>query len=393
MESIKINISELKGIVSRINLAIEKNNKLNPKSGWIELETVSSTDMKIKVGNFTYYLEANVAISANDYSDENKLHVTISAETFIPLVSKLEDDYITIEETANALILRTEASEYTFALIKEANRVRSVGEITFNPTLCSRYTFESKDLLSVANANVQGLVDAMFSKDIQRFIYMDNYGALTFTENIYINNFKSPCEIGDNTPEFKILLTSMQAKLLDVFANYKNVELAVESTENNSSYSFKVKFTSKPLDDIVLVMIVQPMELTNKFPAIKLRKLASAVSETHAYINKKAFDKALARLMVFDKKWDISVLNYSKLVFEKDCVKLVSTKNKNYEIVKYDKAENTSEHESIVRFADLTNQLKAVNSDTLDLSYGDSPAIVINSGNLCQLIPEITERV
>ena len=316
MASIKINISELKGIVSRINLAVEKNNKLNPKSGWIELETVSGTDMKIKVGNFTYYLEANVAISANNYSDEDRLHVTISAETFIPLVSKLEDDYITLEETTNALILRTDASEYTFALIKEANRVRSVGEITFNPTLCSRYTFDSNDLLTVANANVQGLVDALFSKDIQRFIYMDNYGALTFTESIYINNFKSPCVVDDNTPEFKMLLTSMQAKLLDVFANYKNVELAVESTENNSAYSFKVKFTAKPLDDIVLVMIVQPMEITNKFPAIKLRQLASAVSETHAYINKKVFDKALARLMVFDKKWDISVLNYSKLVVD-----------------------------------------------------------------------------
>lgn len=389
----KINIAELKGIVSRINLAVEKNNKLNPKSGWIELETVSSTDMKIKVGNFTYYLEADVAISAPDYSSENSIHVTISADTFIPLISKLEDDFITIEETANALLLRTGTSEYTFPTIKEANSARSVGEITFNPTLCSRYTLDGNDLVSVANSNVQGLVDALFSKDIQRFIYMDNYGALTFTENIYINNFTSPCTIDDNTPEFKILLTSMQAKLLDVFAKYKNVEMAVESTNNNSSYSFKVKFTSKPLDDITLVLIVQPMEITNKFPAIKLRQLASAVSETHAVINKKAFDKALARLMVFDKKWDISVLNYSKLVFGTDSVKLVSTKNKNYEIVKYEKAENTTDHESIVRFADLTNQLKAVSGDTLDLSYGDSPAIVINSGNLCQLIPEITERV
>ena len=389
----KINISELKNIVSRLNLAIEKNNKLNPKSGWIELETVSDTDMKIKVGNFTYYLEADVAITANDFSEENKIHTTISADTFVPLISKLEDDFITIEENANALLLRTATSEYTFPTIKEAGRPRSVGEITFNPTLCSRYTLDGKDLVSVADANVQGLVDVLFSKDIQRFIYMDNYGAVTFTENIYINNFASPCPIDDNTPEFKMLLTGTQAKLLDVFASYKNVEMAVESTENNASYSFKVKFTSKPLNDITLVLIVQPMETTNKFPAIKLRKLASAVSETHAFINKKTFEKALSRLMVFDKKWDISVLNYSKLVFGKDSVRLVSTKNKNYEIVKYDKAENTTDHESIVRFADLTNQLKAVNNDVLDLSYGDSPAIVINSGNLCQLIPEITERV
>ena len=389
----KINIAELKGIISRINLAVEKNNKLNPKSGWIELETVSNTDMKIKVGNFTYYLEADVAITASDYSDDNKIHVTVSADTFIPLISKLDDDFVTIDETMNALMLRTSTSEYTFPIIKDANSARSVGEISFNTTLCSRYTLDGSDLLSVANANVQGLVDALFSKDIQRYIYMDNYGALTFTENIYINNFKYPCTVDDNTPEFKILLTSMQAKLLDVFAKYKTVEMAIESSSGNSSVSFKVKFTSKPLNDITLVLIVQPMDIVNKFPSIKLRQLASNVSGTHAFIDKRTFDKALARLMVFDKKWDISVLNYSKLVFGKDCVKLVSTKNKNYEVVKYDRYENTTEHESIVRFADLTNQLKAVSGDTIDISYGDSPAIVINSGNLCQLIPEISERV
>ena len=96
--------------------------------------------------------------------------------------------------------------------------------------------------------------------------------------------------------------------------------------------------------------------------------------------------------MVFDKKFDITVLNYSKLVFGVDEVKLVSIKNNNYEVVKYVSGQNTVEHESIIRFADLVNQLKAVQGKEIDISYGQSPAITINSYRLKQLIPEVRER-
>ena len=41
----------------------------------------------------------------------------------------------------------------------------------------------------------------------------------------------------------------------------------------------------------------------------------------------------------------------------------------------------------MIRFADLVAQLKAIKTKEIDISYGDS-AIVINSGNLKQLIPE-----
>ena len=53
------------------------------------------------------------------------------------------------------------------------------------------------------------------------------------------------------------------------------------------------------------------------------------------------------------KKFLITVLNYSKLVFYEDYVKLVSIKNNNYEIIYYKDYRNTFEHESIIRFADL----------------------------------------
>lgn len=379
---IKVNVSNFRSVIGKMNMAIEKS-KINPKSGWIELEAVASDRLVIKVGNFDYYMESFVIVDCGDYPNET-LHATVVSDTFIPLVSKLSDGDITLSERGNALILSTASSEYTFPIIKELGKVKTIDEIKFNPANCTYFDMDSSDVVSIASTNAKGLIDSVFSKEIQQFIYVDNRGAITFTENIYINEF-----VGDEEVEYKFLLNGTQAKLLNIFGGYDTVGVQVEYQEDYET-AFKVKFTAKTdTEEISLVFITQPHKMVDKFPESKLRALADRVSETHAIIDKKEFDKALARLMVFDKKFDITVMNYSKLVFGVDSVKLVSIKNKNYEIIPYISHENTSEHESIIRFADLQNQLKAVQTNTIDVSYGDSSAIVINSDTLKQLIPEI----
>ena len=391
MGKILINISELKGIMSRINLAVEKT-KFNPKSGWIEIETVSDSVMTVKVSNYDYYLEANVTINCDNYTDLDKVHATVTADTFIPLVSKLDEDSVGLSVRMNSLVLTTKNSEYTFPIIKELDKVRPVDTIEFAPVRCDRYRMHGSDLSSISSTNVKGLIDSQFSKEIQQFIFVDNDGALTFTDNIYVNSFLSPCVVDDNHPAFKFLLNATQAKLLQVFGSSEFVEVAVEYQEDYES-NFKVKFTSVPDNTLSLTVVVRSKELTDKYPSVQLRKLANDVKDTHAVIDKKVLEKALSRLMVFDKKWDITVLNYSKLVFDENGVKLVSIRNKNFEYVPYKSAQNTTNHEAILRFSDLENQLKAVGSNDIDVSYGDARAITLNSGNLCQIIPEIKERV
>lgn len=381
MESVKINISELKNIASKINIAVEKN-KLNPKAGWIELELISKDLMSLKVSNFEYYLEVTIPVFCDDFNEKDRIHATITADTFIPLVSKLDDDFVYIDEKLNSLIFTTSTSEYTFPIIKEMGKVKSVDTIKFSNSY-DTYNIKGYCLASISSINVKGLLDSLFSKEIQQFIYVDNIGAITFTENIYINDFKEKLD-----DEFKFLLTASQAKLLKIFDSFEDITLNIE---NNSSYesSFKINIIAKSNYTLNLIFIVQSQQMTDKFPSIKLRSLANAVSNTHIVIDKKKFDKALQRLMVFDKKWDITDMSYSKIVFSKTSLKLVSIKSKNYEVIDYINYNNTIEHESIIRFADLANQVKAAQGKEIDISYGDSPAIVINSFGLKQLIPEI----
>ena len=380
----KVNILNLKKVVEKLNLAIEKST-INPRAGWVEMVEGDNGMLSIFVGNFDYFMEASVKCVEGENS--SSLHATVSSDTFVPLISKLDSGVAEFKCDRNALVVETENGEYTFPIIKEAGAVKSVDRISFDCDSSVRNFISGEDVSSIASINAKGLLDSLFSREIQQYIYVDNVGSLTFTENIYINDFNG----GENTDsEFKFLLNGTQAKLMKIFEKCQKV--GVDIIENGYDDPIKVKFICENDDYCIsLVVVSQPRSMVDKFPSIKLRTLANNVSTTHAVIDKKAFEKALQRLMVFDKKFDVTVLNYSKLIFGEDSVKLVSVKNNNYEIVKYLSGTNTLEHESVIRFADLVNQLKAVQGKEIDISYGESPAITINSYRLKQLIPEVRE--
>lgn len=375
----KLNISDLKNLITKLNLAVEKS-KINPKAGWIELET-DNESISFKVSNYDYYLESSIL--ANEYiDDKDKFHVTILAETFIPLVSKLDVDEVNLYEKLNSLMLETEKSSYTFPVIKELGKTKCVDVIEFNAT-SETISIDGSDLESVANVNANGIADAIITKEIQQFVYVDEKGALTFTENIYVNDFKTSIET-----EFKFLLNVTQAKLLNIFKGEKDIQLEFEQEPTFNTCQTNTNKICLSNDRIKLVMVTQTQDMVDKFPSFKIRTLAENTENTHVVIDKKALDKALTRLMVFDKKFDITVMDYSKLVFKENELELISIKNKNFEKIPYVSSQNVVEHESIIRFADLIKQLKAVNSKEIDISYGSRSAIVINS-NIKQVIPEI----
>ncbi len=371
----KLNIKDLKELMTKISLAIEKS-KVNPKSGWIEIETVSDK-LNFKVSNYDYYLQASVNAEV-----DNALHVTILADTFIPLVAKLDEDTIDIEEKLNALVITTSSSTYNFPVIKELGKTKTLDKIEFNATT-SPINVSGVDLATIAYTNANGLMGAIYSKDIQQYIYIDNLGAITFTENIYVNNFANKID-----GEFKMLLTSTQARLLEIFSNEENVTMEFEHKPTFNDTPTETNKVCIKSPSAQLILVAQDMSKTESFPSIKLRTLADNPEQTHIVVDKKALDKALARLMVFDKKFDITVLDYSKLVFKENELELISIKNKNVEKIPYISSQNVIEHESMIRFADLVKQLKAITSKEIDISYGSKPAIVIN-GNIKQLIPEI----
>lgn len=377
MPSIKI--KELKNIISKLATGVEKN-EANPSAQYLEM-IMNDNNLTVNVSNTDYYLSANMPIVCED-----NLHAVIMADNFINIISKLDVEDADISVENNALIVQTKKNKYTFPIIKYNGEIYEIATIETDENDYAEVitnTFDGSDIATVSESNAQGLVDATFTKQIQQFIYVDNSGALTFTDNIYVNDFKNAAN-----NEFAILLNAPQARLLKIFDGLKNMTVKI-FMPNSDTDNICAKFIA---NNITLTFITQPKAKVDTFPAEKIRNLSVGDSNHHAVINKGKLDKALSRLMVFDKKIDISILNSSKLVFSKDSIKLISVKNHNYEIVDYDKANDaTEDYEAIIRFSDLVNQLKAVLTNTVDISYGNGKAIVINSA-IKQIIPEIKER-
>ena len=370
----RIVTDDLKNFASKINLAIEKS-KINPKAGWVELIVVEG-NLKLQVANFDYSLEAKIPcefISGTDFD------VTVVADQFIPLISKLDSKYVDLVIQNNALNIKTESNSYMLPLIREAGETKQLDMIQFNTLIADSINVSDDILYSISTTNVKGLLESMYSSDIQQFIYMDEKGAITFTENIYINYYKNELE-----KPFKILLNTTQAKLLKAFLGEKSIKLYVEP---NYSYE-SPKRACIESENVKLSMVVQSQENTDRFPSIRLRELSDRVQSTHVIVDRKVLDKALARLMIFDKKFDATVLNCSKIVFEPNQMKLISILNNNYEIVPYVRCEEPVDREFIIRFADLVKQIKVITSKEIDISYGETPALVLNS-EIKQLIPEV----
>lgn len=371
---VNVDISRLKAVAAKLNAVIEKS-KINPKAGWVELET-SGKELLFKASNYDYYFCANMPVEALEGAS---LHCTVSADTFIPLVAKLEEKAANLSVGPNVLLVTTGSSEYSFPLLKEAGQVKRIEEIPFIDKGAESFTVPSKVLRSVAELNTRGIVSAEVCRDIQRYIYVDGKGAITFTDSVYLNDFS-----GDYG-QFRFLLTVSQAKLLNILAGDGDATILLREGVSEAS-PLGVKVIG---EGFFLVFCTQPPEKVMQFPAIRLRGLADMGSESHVILDKKSLEKALTRLMVFDKKWDASVLNYSQLEFSENALKLVSVRSKNYEMLTYNSSVSPEKRVVILRFADLLQQIKLLTSKEVDISYGTSPAIVINAPEMKQLIPEI----
>ena len=379
----KLELNKLSSAVGKLSYAIEKST-LNPQAGFVQI-TSKGKSLEIVTCGLNYSFVATVPT----LDTENAFDVTVSSDTFIPLISKLEDTEIELREELNKLVLTATGKKYVFHIKKDrAGNTEKLKPIPFDVSedTVTQFTLDKEDIISISGMHSKGIAasaDASFVKDCQRYVCIDGNGAITFAESIYLTTFKHKKET-----TAKVLVDGTQAKLLKVFDSYPSVDVWVSVPEDYEEVSM-TKFSA---GGITLVFETPSESVISKFPCGKLREKADLVAETHIRIDRKKLEKALSRLMVFDKKWDAKVLDYSQIEFSTDHLRLVSVKNKNYEDIPYISQENAKDYTAIVRLVDLEKTIKALDSGKeIDMSYGNDTAstITINTGNLRQIIREI----
>lgn len=363
-----------------------KKSVTNQKAGWLSLSLSKGdahpeeTLLTIKAGSLSHYMEC--VLSCEGSTEPGEDFITIEAANFIPLVSKIDEIELAFEVRLNCLILKTSTSEYTFPLIKNNGTCIPIDTLDFHPTRAETtlIPISGSSIKQVIEKNLKGFAGAQLSSNIMNYVYIDNKGAITYTSNIYVNSFKEKIE-----QDFQIMLLQEQIEMLKVFENFSKVFISIQEGRTDEE-SQKVAFYGKGID---LILVMPSKEIMKVFPVSKLREVAEQGQATRITLSKSVLEKALSRLMVFDKRFDAKVLDYSQFEFGTESVKLVSINNRNYEVIPYVSVENPQEHTSIIRFADILAQIGAISSSTVEISFGEVPVVMFNSPDLVQIIPEV----
>ncbi|WP_300924674.1 hypothetical protein [uncultured Clostridium sp.] len=371
---IKIKTSLIKDLTSKINKGIEGERTVRT-SELLEL-SVLNNQLKLAVTNTQFYLSLDVPSAIE--SEEN-LHVTVDADAFIKLISKTTTDEIILEQKNGNLYFKGNG-EYIFPIELDKD-----GNIKVLPTIDIQeeksFEIAGDTLYSIYSFGSHELVNDVPVDNVQKYYYVDNEGAITYTESPYLNNFKI------NIP-FKILINDRLAQLFSLFRGQKVIVGLSNKLENNL-YQNKISFTS---GKIKLVSYLPDNSIIQKYPASNCRQLQNYPYPGKVVINRVDLANALDRLNIFSTKdGNVVYKKAGKLNFTSDGLEIISVMDKNKELIPYIDKPQYSTYSCYMNLGQLLRHTKASNETNIELNYGNDLSIMFSKENYNQIIVEMED--
>lgn len=362
-----LRVNEIKDVCNVILNATDPN-KLSTFTESIQIEC-SNNILTFKVSNGDY-----VAKITLPYEGDENFKAVVNAELFLSLVSKTTSETLSLETEENKLIFKGNG-EYKLPFIFEDDELMNIPDIEISNVL-SQVEINSSILKDILKYNTRELQNNMAFHPAQRFYYMDDEGAITFTSGACITNFNI------NTG-YKFLLNQKLVKLFKLFKSDK-VQLTYGEDDNNNSVEKKLRF-STPQFEITAYLPNDP-ELLEAVPTEAIRGRANKEYPYNININPSVLLGAIERLMLFTS----NNLNYGIFEFNKTSVVIYTQDKKNEEEVAYENISSLSDtYEAMIDFSDLKNGLSnLINSNEVSIKFGDSQAFVLNKSNINIIIPE-----
>ena len=370
MITLKTNI--IKDLTSKINKGIE-GEKTVRVSELLELEVINDK-LILSVTNTQFYLSIELS---NQVNSVDSLHVTIDADTFIKLVSKTTTDEI-ILDTKDGNLLYKGNGEYIFPLELDQNgEIKTLPKIEINPQ--STFDIMGDTLYSIYSFGSHELVNDVPVDAVQKYYYVDNLGAITYTESPYLNNFNLPVP-------FRALINDRLAQLFSLFRN-KRVSVGISKEVNDGLYQNKISFTCENLS---LVSYLPDDSIINKYPANECRQLQSNPYPGKVTINRALLADALDRLNIFSvKDGNVVLKKAGKINFTNDGLEIISIVDKNKEFIPYVNKDNYYSYSCYMNLSQLQRHAKANSEINIEVNYGNDLSIMFTKDNYAQIIVEM----
>ena len=363
---------KLQEVCSKILPAVESS-ELSSILDTLQLKTVDKV-LCLSVTNKEYFVEVKL-----DITDEVDFHATVSANLFLKLVSQLTAEDIELTVSDNVLNVRANGS-YKIPLIFEGDNLMELPVISIS-NVVKEFDIPSGILNSILNYNTKELDKGTISRPIQKFFYVDEKGAITFTTGACVNRF----ELAEPV---KILLNKRLVKLFKLFQDCSvHFKLAYDAVEGSSDIiQTKVQFAAS---DIVITSILSCDDsMLSQIPVNAIRGRADNIYPYSVVLSKNDLMATLGRLMLFtSSSSEIDLKQNIMFVFGPDNV----TVSDNKEVLKYLNKESgiVEEYKANLDTMDLKLTLDTCVEPSITLSFGDGNAFILSRGSIKNVIPEV----
>ena len=205
-----IRIEDLKSISQTILTAVDSN-ELSIITETLEL-LIKDNVLYMNVTNREYYAQVKLKME-----NEEEFHATVNANLFLKLVSQITTDTVEFSIDGNSLVIKANGN-YKLPLIYDDDKLLELPKINID-NVTAEFDVSGDTLVSILQYNSKQLNVGTISKPVQKMYYVDENGAITFTNGACINNFTLEKPI-------KILLNNRLVKLFKLFKG-KSVHMSV----------------------------------------------------------------------------------------------------------------------------------------------------------------------
>lgn len=359
----KVNTEVLKGMVSKATSGVG-NNKLIPITQLMGIE-LKDGELSIITTDATNYLYIT-----NQIDTDEDFSVTVYAEQFSKLVSKITSEYITLEVKNGSLEVKGNGT-YTVELPLDES-----GNLIQYPSPIDDVDYTSIHITKVSLSLVKTILESL-KGSLAITMEMPVITQYYTGDTILATNRYTVAEINNRFCDTNMLVSSECMELLD-----NMTDEIIDATIGNDFVIFKGTgciVYSKNSNDV------------NDYPVDTLTQLLVSDIPYMCKINKNELVNLLDRMTLFAN--DVTrQLAPVKLSFGSGALTVYNKSGKSCEDIWYTEDTGKSEDfECWINIALLTAQLKSYSGDIVEIHYGNDKLIKFVDGSITQVIALFVE--
>ena len=344
------------------------------------------TKLFLRVTNREHY----VAV-AFDLENPTEFRAVVDANLFLNLIAGIDTDEFELTINNTNVEVKAAKSKYKVAMIYENDQLMKLPIIKLDPEqITVQMPIEQEILSSILNVNGKEIQKAkkLDVNELQRYYYIDETGAFTFTTGACVNSFTLAQPI-------KLLLTDKIVKLFKLF-NTDAYLIYGHNVNSDNSLTPVVAFQTEDVYVASRLLSDETCIQKIKAPCDAMKNLIKEVYDHTLVLSAPVISAAISRLLMFRKnssaKADMTFAP-ATITFDQNELTITDATGDNAEVVTIENGSSTAGGYVMgVNLIDFKAVLDSCKNEHITMNCGNKKSIIINRGPISNVIAETKVR-